>query len=234
MEESEKIIQDEIFQDKIEIELQNPTPPEAVNYLPKIIKKENALCIPFISREFITNRLDKVVGPTGWQLLQSEAAGHIITTIAIHVGGRGWVHKSDTGYEISEAKGRDGITSGIKRAGRLWGIGRDVGGASGRWLYCETKPNGAAGHTFVKWKREPSLDLFLNTTMSGKDLIINNDYREKFLNLCNRKNVTKKVREGILQQARPGPKSIDYKDAYMRAAIHVINLQDSQKTDNGK
>lgn len=198
--------------ENIQAELQKPTPPEAVNYLPKVVKNGSALCIPFVSREFITNRLDAVLGAFGWQLLQSEVAGHIITTIAIYVGDAlGWVHKSDTGYDVAEAKGRDGITSGIKRAGRLWGIGRDVGSASGRWLYCETKANGATDHTFVKWKRDPTLDLFLNTTMSGKDLIINGDYREKLSNLCNKKNVTKKAREEIIQLARPGPKALTIK-----------------------
>jgi len=147
------------------------TPPDQIQWKPQgkpFKKEEGYLCraVPHFDARYTQNRLDAVVGPINWQVDAKEVHGIVLVGIAIRefLAG-GWVWKWDTGMEAdpfedikkAEAKERDDraaikgvISGGLKRAGVLWGIGRDVYAMDQKWLACEVDERGK----FIKWAKK--------------------------------------------------------------------------------
>lgn len=149
--------------DTIAQALSAPTPAAEVGFFPKKIVGGNtdrpkALCVPYIQRQFVEDRLDSVVGPFNWQTDVRTEAGVLVYGIGIRPPDEDeFIWKWDTGADDVEGKANETVTYGIKRAGRLWGIGRDVSRLSAKWRACKIRKlrNGKA--VFAEWENLPSL-----------------------------------------------------------------------------
>lgn len=146
--------------DKI-TKLTAPTPDEEVHFLPKQLVGENsnapkALCVPYITRQFVEDRLDDAVGPLNWQTDIKEQAGVLCFGIAIRNDDGDWVWKWDTGAGGQDDAANESITGGIKRVGRLWGIGRDVSRLASKWRKCRIKDR-RGRKVFDSWESGPTL-----------------------------------------------------------------------------
>lgn len=156
--------------DKVEALLAAETPEGEAYFYPKAVvgssNDHKALCVPYITRQFVEDRLDDVVGPFGWETGVREEAGVLCFGIGIRnfeVEGKPIVWKWDTGADTESMDANQSVTGGIKRAGRLWGIGRDISRLSSKWRPCRVRMvNGKA--KFQAWESPPSLAELLQYT----------------------------------------------------------------------
>ena len=96
-----------------------------------------ATCLAYVSARAIMNRLDEVCGPENWKVGYRFEGGGVIAQLGIkicrnkkdetgtpHSDYTSWVFKEDgaDNTEIEPFKG--GLSSALKRAGSVWGIGR--------------------------------------------------------------------------------------------------------------
>lgn len=83
-----------------------------------------AICIAFITRTAVLDRLDEVVGPENWQnKFVPGPHGGVMCGISI-LCGNNWITKWD-GTDIQEVEPVKGtLSDAVKRAGVQWGIGR--------------------------------------------------------------------------------------------------------------
>lgn len=149
--------------EQIAEQLAQPTPPDEVYFYPgKVVgaetKSPKALCVPYVMRQFVEDRLDNVVGAFGWQTeIRAEASVLCYGIGVMHPESSLWLWKWDTGAEGIEDAKNQSITGGIKRAGRLWGIGRDVSRLVAKWRACKVKDR-RGKMVFDEWETEPTLD----------------------------------------------------------------------------
>lgn len=139
-----------------------PTPPEEVHFFPQALIRENtdspkALCVPYFTRQFVEDRLDSAAGPFNWQSEVGEKAGVMVYGIGIRdPESAEWVWKWDTGVGDDNDGAKVSATGGIKRTGRLWGIGRDVARLVGKWKDCTVKDR-RGKKVFNSWVEPPTL-----------------------------------------------------------------------------
>lgn len=88
-----------------------------------------ATCLAYVQARAIMNRLDDVCGPDKWRISYEFIKGEqaitpgVIGNLAILVGDR-WVTKSDGAEQTDIESFKGGLSSALKRAGSVWGIGR--------------------------------------------------------------------------------------------------------------
>jgi hypothetical protein len=139
-----------------------PTPETEVYFFPSALVGQDShnpkgLCVPYTSRQFVEDRLDAVVGAFGWQTEVRAEAGVLCFGISIQHPDSGiWLCKWDTGAEGTDDAANQSVTGGIKRAGRLWGIGRDVSRLVAKWRPCTVKMR-RGKQVFDQWVEEPTL-----------------------------------------------------------------------------
>lgn len=92
-----------------------------------------AMCLAYVQARAIMNRLDEVCGPENWQVdyrfVSATEAGTpgVMAQISIRCGAEGhhaWVGKEDGAEQTDIESFKGGISSALKRAGSVWGIGR--------------------------------------------------------------------------------------------------------------
>ncbi len=119
--------------------LRRPVPKESLQLRPGARSKDGAqaLVIAYIDADYVAETLDTVVGPSNWRTQCQEItdAGVIAVrrSIAIRVGEE-WIEKWDYGYPNSIVDGqvkdeeplKSAASDALKRAARLWGIGREL------------------------------------------------------------------------------------------------------------
>lgn len=88
-----------------------------------------AMCLAYVQARAIMNRLDEVCGPGFWKpeyrfipASQGTEPG-VIATISILVGDQ-WIAKEDGAEQTDIESFKGGLSSALKRAGVVWGIGR--------------------------------------------------------------------------------------------------------------
>ena len=83
-----------------------------------------AQCLAYITSRAIMDRLDSVVGPGNWKVAyEFVGASGVIGNLSIRIGDE-WVTKQD-GAEMTNIESfKGGISSALKRAGSVWGMGR--------------------------------------------------------------------------------------------------------------
>ena len=84
-----------------------------------------AICIPYIDARDVQERLDSVCGPENWQDRHTENKGNIYCEIGIFINDK-WIWKSDVGTESKTEKEKGEASDSFKRAGVMWGIGRNL------------------------------------------------------------------------------------------------------------
>ena len=71
--------------------------------------------------------LDDTVGPMNWQRKHYECKGNVYCSIGIRNVDTGeWVWKDDCGAEGNYEKAKSEASDSFKRAGTVWGIGREL------------------------------------------------------------------------------------------------------------
>lgn len=88
-----------------------------------------AMCLAYVQARAIMNRLDEVVGAENWQIhyefisaAQAGTAG-VVANLAIRHD-NSWITKCDGAEQTDIESFKGGLSSALKRAGSVWGIGR--------------------------------------------------------------------------------------------------------------
>lgn len=93
-------------------------------------KKIWGRCLAYVSARAIMDRLDDVCGPENWEVKYEFIAGKgVICRLSIQVEDglthlKYWVTKEDGAEETDFEPFKGGISSALKRAGNVWGMGR--------------------------------------------------------------------------------------------------------------
>lgn len=83
-----------------------------------------ATCLAYVSARAIMNRLDDVCGPENWRVEYSfPSVDAVICKLSIDTGER-WTTKEDGAEQTEIESFKGGLSSALKRAGSVWGIGR--------------------------------------------------------------------------------------------------------------
>jgi hypothetical protein len=84
-----------------------------------------ATCLAYVSARAIMNRLDDVCGPENWKVgYYFPSADTVICQLSIDVGDDRWLTKEDGAEQTEIESFKGGLSSALKRAGSVWGIGR--------------------------------------------------------------------------------------------------------------
>lgn len=79
--------------------------------------------------------LDETVGPMNWQVRYEEVKGVLNCTLSLYDEARGeWVSKQAAGTESNMEAAKGESSDALKRAGFLWGIGRELYTAPFIWV----------------------------------------------------------------------------------------------------
>lgn len=82
--------------------------------------------------------LDETVGPMSWQVRYEEVKGVLNCTLSLYDEVRGeWVSKQAAGTESNMEAAKGESSDALKRAGFLWGIGRELYTAPFIWVKAE-------------------------------------------------------------------------------------------------
>lgn len=96
--------------------------------------------------------LDETFGPMNWQCRYEEVKGVLNCTLSVYDGDRGiWVDRQAAGTESNMESEKGESSDALKRAGFLWGIGRELYTAPFIWIKaadCEIK-NGKCYDSFA-------------------------------------------------------------------------------------
>lgn len=97
------------------------------------------ICVPYLDRSLVSDRLNEVFGLTGWQFdVKREDDATKTGTLSIFVDGK-WISRSDTGTPSKEEGEKGSTSDALKRCARLFGIGEYLDKIQKQWI--EAKPN---------------------------------------------------------------------------------------------
>lgn len=132
--------------------LRAPFPAEEIHWRAGATNKEGnrALALAYIDARAVMDRLDEVIGPTGWADTYEEwKAGAVKAGIGIC--NEEWVWKYDGADDTNFEATKGGFSDAFKRAAVKWGIGRYLYQLPRVWVSCRK-----TGNT-VKLLETPSL-----------------------------------------------------------------------------
>lgn len=110
-------------------ELTKPFPENEIEWrIGQAGKKGNgqiwATCLAYVSARSVMQRLDEVCGPENWKAEYVLTGGPgVICRLSVKCGGE-WVTKEDGAEQTDIEAFKGGLSSALKRAGSVWGIGR--------------------------------------------------------------------------------------------------------------
>jgi hypothetical protein len=118
--------------------LSEPFRPEQLKWLPKTVRGDRALALPYISGSDVQNRLDRAVGIAGWRDdYDVLPCGSVVCTLSLLVGGQ-WISKQDVGSPSEQPDEHDRVkaafSDALKRAAAKWGVGRYLRYLKSSWL----------------------------------------------------------------------------------------------------
>lgn len=225
--------------EEIQTILKQPTPADQILFRPQVVGDGWAVIVAYLPRQFYTNRLDSAVGVGNWKVEHAEIKGKLYTTISIRPGeGAEWVSRSDTGEDVTKEP-KAVVTSGIKRAATLWGIGEDVSLFPTIKVNCKTrevKGNGKTRYEVVNYgKNSPTYQDF-SFHRRGNPLRDDNRYEDAFHQLCAQYGIEEDEQKRILDNTTYGYHVSWVEAAYQvakvllgRAAVRVKQLKQDQE-----
>lgn len=122
----------------------------------------------YVTARAVMERLDEAVGPENWKVEHAKAPNDpkgesVVCTLSIKIGGE-WVGKMDGAQNTEFEPVKGGMSDALKRAGVLWGIGRELYGLGETWAKCVTEKTTEPGWHYAKdksgkpyWWSGPSL-----------------------------------------------------------------------------
>lgn len=141
------------------------------------ITKDNSGCILLLYKTARTdyNLLDEVVGAMNWKCDYKEIKGNLYCEIAIYNKDlQQWISKSNCGVESNTEAEKGEASDSLKRAGFVWGIGRE--------LY-------TAPFTYIKLTSDDFSNIKLKTTFRVKEIGYTNRVITKLVIEDNKGNV---------------------------------------------
>lgn len=114
-----------------------------------------AMCLAYVQARAIMNRLDEVVGPENWMVQYRFASATeagtpgVIAMLSLRINGQ-WVLKEDGAEQTDIESFKGGLSSALKRAGSVWGIGRYLYKLES--AFATIVPKGTANEKFAKTK----------------------------------------------------------------------------------
>lgn len=102
--------------------------PDEINaYVKQVTKNNKGLILLYKDSRYDMAVLDEMYGPMGWQVSYSEVKGSLYCTIGVFDPQRSqWVEKTSNGMESDIEAQKGEASDALKRAGFLWGIGREL------------------------------------------------------------------------------------------------------------
>lgn len=113
-------------------------PASEIKWKPQSVKGARCFAVPYITARIVMDRLDLVVGVSGWQdeytLLPN---GSVLCTLRVF-DGQQWISKSDVGSESDQSDDGDklkaAVSDALKRAAVKFGIGRYLYAFPKEWV----------------------------------------------------------------------------------------------------
>lgn len=111
--------------------------PDEVKYKPAVVSGNRALALWYVDARVIEDRLDDVMGVTGWQdEYQIEPDGSVVCRLRLKIAGE-WLTKVDVGSPSEQPDGGDRLkaafSDSLKRAAVKWGVGRYLYRMPSQW-----------------------------------------------------------------------------------------------------
>lgn len=102
--------------------------PDEINaYVKQVTRNNKGLILLYKDSRYDMAVLDEMYGPMGWQVSYSEVKGSLYCTIGVFDPQRSqWVEKTSNGMESDIEAQKGEASDALKRAGFLWGIGREL------------------------------------------------------------------------------------------------------------
>lgn len=99
--------------------------------------KRKGMALPYIDARDVMNRLDSVIGASGWSDSYIETqSGRVICTITIN-----GISKSDGAGNTAVSGEKGAISDAFKRAAIKWGIGRYLYSIDAPWVQLDERKN---------------------------------------------------------------------------------------------
>lgn len=100
------------------------------------------MCIAYLDRDLVIQRLNSVLGVDGWQFDVKELSdGSKVGTLSIKVNGM-WIDKSDVGTKTAVEGEKGSVTDALKRCASLFGVGTYLYNLGSRWVDAMPGGNG--------------------------------------------------------------------------------------------
>lgn len=100
--------------------------------------KTKGMALAYIDARAVMDRLDAVVGPSGWQDSYTIGEGKTICNLAIKCGDE-WVWKADGAGNTDFEAEKGALSDSFKRAAVRWGIGRYLYNLASPWVPIESR-----------------------------------------------------------------------------------------------
>lgn len=99
--------------------------------------KSKGMCVPFLNRQLVSDRLNKVLGLSGWQFeLKEVSDGSKIGTLSCCISDK-WISRSDIGVKSAQEGEKGSASDALKRCATLFGVGLYLSEMRSQWLKCE-------------------------------------------------------------------------------------------------
>lgn len=100
--------------------------------------KTKGMALAYIDARAVMDRLDTVVGPSGWQCRYTMGEGKTVCELSVKCGDE-WVTKSDGAGNTDFEAEKGALSDAFKRAAVRWGIGRYLYSIASPWVPIEAK-----------------------------------------------------------------------------------------------
>jgi hypothetical protein len=115
-----------------------PFDPAVVKFKPAVVNGNRALALAYVDARVIQDRLDEVLGVSGWQDdYECLADGSVVCRLRLRLGGE-WITKVDVGGPSEQSDGGDRLkaafSDALKRAAVKFGIGRYLYRLKSQWV----------------------------------------------------------------------------------------------------
>jgi hypothetical protein len=120
-----------------------PFRPEQLKWLPKTVKGDMALAMPYVSASDVQNRLDKVLGIAGWRdEYEVLPCGAVVCSLSVRLGGE-WIAKQHVGSPSEQPDEGDRMkacfSDALKRCAAKWGVARYLRYLKAGWVSYDPK-----------------------------------------------------------------------------------------------
>jgi hypothetical protein len=120
-----------------------PYDPDEVKWLPKVVRNGKALAFAYVDARVVMDRLDSVLGVTGWQDdYRFLPDGAVVCTLRCKIDGE-WITRTDVGGMSEQPDEGDrrkaAVSDALKRASVKFGVGRYLYSLPSAWAEYDEK-----------------------------------------------------------------------------------------------